>query len=199
MSNFNFSNVCIFGGNTVHTRSCYLAVCGSLHTSMTEVTRSCYHFSSLFCYCFFIYFLLLFCFLFLFSIRNRKKYKVYWFCRGKGTWAGTVPCITCTSGNEVTQLCYCSIYGTREHGTEIFAVEVFPGCNNSFYTNMCTQGSKNQLFPLPEKKDSEQWPEGLNWSQGSWIVLRVPAYKNIFSWAAQNHLESPPIVPILHL
>ncbi len=43
MSNFNFSHICIFGGNTVHTRSCYLAVCGSLHTSVTEVTRSCYY------------------------------------------------------------------------------------------------------------------------------------------------------------
>jgi hypothetical protein len=75
MSNFNFSDICVFGGNTVHTRSCYLAVCGSLHTSMTEVTQSCYQFSSLFCYCFFIYFLLLFCFLFLISIRNRKQYK----------------------------------------------------------------------------------------------------------------------------
>jgi hypothetical protein len=55
MSNFKFSGICIFGGNKVHTRSCYLAVCGSLHTSMTEVTRLCYHcsvtvYSSIFCY-----------------------------------------------------------------------------------------------------------------------------------------------------
>jgi hypothetical protein len=28
-----------------------------------------------------------------------------------------------------------------------------------FYTNMCTQSSKNHLFPLPEKEDSEQQQE----------------------------------------
>jgi hypothetical protein len=30
-------------------------------------------------------------------------------------------------------------------------------CNcKHFYTNICTQSSENQLFPLPEKEDSEQ-------------------------------------------
>jgi hypothetical protein len=52
MCNFNLSDICILGGNTV--RLYYLAVCGSLHTSMTEVTRLCYHgsvtvSSSIFC------------------------------------------------------------------------------------------------------------------------------------------------------
>jgi hypothetical protein len=75
MSNFNFSDICIFGGNTIQTWSCNITVSGSLHTSMTEITRSCYHFSSLFCHCFYIYFLSLFCFLFLFLIRNRKQCK----------------------------------------------------------------------------------------------------------------------------
>ncbi len=72
MSNFIDSNICIFSRNTIHTPSCYIAVCGSLHTSMIEVTRSCCHFSSLFCYCFFIYFLLLFCILLIFFNQEQK-------------------------------------------------------------------------------------------------------------------------------
>ncbi len=31
---------------------------------------------------------------------------------------------------------------------------------NHFYTDLCTQSPENQLFPLPEKKDGEQHPEG---------------------------------------
>ena len=31
---------------------------------------------------------------------------------------------------------------------------------NHFYSDLCTQSPENQLFPLPEKEDSEQHPEG---------------------------------------
>jgi hypothetical protein len=32
---------------------------------------------------------------------------------------------------------------------------VFDSNYKHFYTNMCTQSSENQLFPLPEKEDGE--------------------------------------------
>ena len=38
---------------------------------------------------------------------------------------------------------------------------VFDSNYKHFYTNMCTQSSENQFFPLPEKEDSEQQPEGI--------------------------------------
>jgi hypothetical protein len=48
-----------------------------------------------------------------------------------------------------------------------YAVEEFPGYNSSlghqlqqFYTNVCAQSSENHLFPLPEKEDGEQRPQG---------------------------------------
>ncbi len=66
--------------------------------------------------------------------------------------------------------------------------------NYKHFYNMCTQSSENQLFPLPEKEDSEQQQEGIE--IGSGIVLMVPAYKNIFSWAVQNHPESPQVSPV---
>ncbi len=31
---------------------------------------------------------------------------------------------------------------------------------NHFYSDLCTQSPENQLFPLPEKEDGEQHPEG---------------------------------------
>ncbi len=36
---------------------------------------------------------------------------------------------------------------------------VFDSDYKHFYTNMCSQSSESQFFPLPEKEDSEQQPE----------------------------------------
>jgi hypothetical protein len=38
---------------------------------------------------------------------------------------------------------------------------VFDSDYKHFYTNMCSQSSESQFFPLPEKEDSEQQPEGI--------------------------------------
>ncbi len=44
---------------------------------------------------------------------------------------------------------------------------VFDSDYKHFYTNMCSQSSESQFFPLPEKEDSEQQSEGIE------LVLRI--------------------------
>ena len=72
--------------------------------------------------------------------------------------------------------------------------------NTSFFTLICVHRVQKTIYFLClRRRIVSSNKRELNWSQVSRIVLMVPAYKNIFSWAAQNHPESPQVVPSLHL
>ncbi len=83
-------------------------------------------------------------------------------------WAGTVPYFTYTQGNVGNTIVL--LLNICKQGTwNRFILQLkcskdvtitLDSYLNHFYTNMCTKSPENQPFPLPEKEDGEQLPEG---------------------------------------